>query len=299
MAQATNRDDAKQATDAAKAGVDRTADLAKEAVSKTTAKVTAATDAALDKGREVADQADRAAPMVRLVLDQAAPAMRDLVKAEGDLATFWVGSLANRCSSTSRRCSGSRPRAIGARRWRSRPSICGRAWRCMSDGLTRQMELAGNMTSRFLAAGENQKGGLTPSSERARAAAALANRDRGRYVAAGLDPSGRCRRRSVILAHLLGQGADPQPQRVQPDEAFGVALVVDLVLLEGGEGQAVEACSATCGRPPGGALVQLQPDRAGRRSPGSCRSAPAASRARARTRSRCRSARRSAASARP
>ena len=155
MAQATNRDDTKQATDAAKSGVDRTADLAKEAVSKTTAKVTAATDAALDKGREVADQTG--APMVRLVLDQAAPAMRDLVKAEGDLATFWVGLAREQVQFNIE----TMQRLATTRDWREAMEIQAdylrQSMARMSDGLTRQMELAGNMTSRFLAAGEKIK----------------------------------------------------------------------------------------------------------------------------------------------
>ena len=46
----------------------------------------------------------------------------------------------------------------------------------------------------------------------------------------------------------LVAGGEAQAQRVQLDEAFGVALVVDLVGLEGDVGEAVEASSAICGR---------------------------------------------------
>lgn len=155
MAQATNRDNAKQATDAAKAGVDRTTDLAKEAVTDTTAKVTASTEAALDKGRAVADQAG--APMVRLVLDQAAPAMRDLVKAEGDLATFWIGLAREQVQFNIETAQ----RLAATRDWREAMEIqtdyLRQSMARMGDGLTRQMELAGSMTSRFMAAGEKLK----------------------------------------------------------------------------------------------------------------------------------------------
>src|SRR3989454_12047952 len=47
------------------------------------------------------------------------------------------------------------------------------------------------------------------------------------------------------------RGPDGQPQRVQPDEAFGVFLPVDVVLLEGRHVQAVEGPR----RPPPGSTT--------------------------------------------
>src|ERR1700733_6669397 len=56
----------------------------------------------------------------------------------------------------------------------------------------------------------------------------------------------------------------PQPQRVEADEAFGVALVVgDLAVLEGDEVLIVERIFALAADHAGIALVELQPHAAG------------------------------------
>jgi hypothetical protein len=59
----------------------------------------------------------------------------------------------------------------------------------------------------------------------------------------------------------MAPGGEAQAQRVEPDKAFGVALVVDRVFLEGDVTEAVEALR----RPPadevGRALVELEPHR--------------------------------------
>ena len=71
-----------------------------------------------------------AAPMVRLVLDRTAPAMQDMVKAESDLATFWLEMTRDQAQHTIE----TMQRLAGVRDWREaldaaeRP-ICARAWR--------------------------------------------------------------------------------------------------------------------------------------------------------------------------
>src|SRR5438445_3696374 len=55
---------------------------------------------------------------------------------------------------------------------------------------------------------------------------------------------------------------EAQAQRVEPDEAVGVALVVDLVFLEGDMGQAIEAVGRLPPDDPGQPLVELEADAA-------------------------------------
>ena len=68
--------------------------------------------------------------MVRLVLDRTAPAMQDMVKAESDLATFWLEMTRDQAQHTIE----TMQRLAGVRDWREaldaaeRP-ICARAWR--------------------------------------------------------------------------------------------------------------------------------------------------------------------------
>src|SRR5579885_1127320 len=67
------------------------------------------------------------------------------------------------------------------------------------------------------------------------------------------------RARCALSATPLQQ---PQAQRVQLDEALGVALVVDFVLLEGDMGEAVEGLRRLAADDAHAALVELEPDRA-------------------------------------
>ena len=98
----------------------------------------------------------------------------------------------------------------------------------------------------------------------------------------------------------LPLGERAQAQRVELDEARRVVLVVgDGAFLEGDEVLVVERIRAVAADRRGRRPCRASAARGPRRTPGSCRSAPAAARARARTRSRCRSARRISASARP
>ena len=110
-----------------------------------------------------------------------------------------------------------------------------------------------------------------------------------------------CQARRIAVSPLaLARRERAQPQRVEADEALGVLLVVGAaIVLEGHQRVRIERFRRFAAGDDDVALVELQPDRRPRRPAGSCRSAPAASRAPARTRSRCRSARHSAASARP
>src|SRR5665213_998336 len=61
------------------------------------------------------------------------------------------------------------------------------------------------------------------------------------------------------LSQRLGQ---PQAQRVEPDEAGGVALVVDLIFLEGDVGEAVERARRFPPDHADMALIELEPHRA-------------------------------------
>src|SRR6266404_3776247 len=54
-------------------------------------------------------------------------------------------------------------------------------------------------------------------------------------------------------------GGEAQAQRVEADEAFGVALVVDRILLEGDVAEAVEALRRPSADHPSQALVELEP----------------------------------------
>src|SRR5260221_14462875 len=72
--------------------------------------------------------------------------------------------------------------------------------------------------------------------------------------------SERCCRSSVrLFARRLGE---PEAQRVELDEALGVALVVDHVLLEGDMGEAVERLRRLAADDPDMALIELEAHRA-------------------------------------
>src|SRR4030081_2376483 len=68
----------------------------------------------------------------------------------------------------------------------------------------------------------------------------------------------------LLLRAALAQGAQAQPERVQLDEAFGVALIVGtLVFLEGDVLHGIERLGRLAADHRGVALVELQPHRAG------------------------------------
>src|SRR5688500_12772945 len=66
------------------------------------------------------------------------------------------------------------------------------------------------------------------------------------------------------LVLLVAQGANPQPQRVEPNETGRVRLVVDLVALEGSERRIVQRAIAPPTDDVHVALVQLEPRLAAR-----------------------------------
>lgn len=149
MAQASSRDTArnngKQTGEVAAEAIDQTADHAHA----TTETLAAATEAALDRGREAVD---RAAPMVRLVLDEAGPAMRDLVRAETDLAALWIELTREQMQRNVQ----TMQRLAATRDWREALEIqhdfVHQSMARLGEGMTRQMEMAGDMTSRWLSA---------------------------------------------------------------------------------------------------------------------------------------------------
>lgn len=142
----TARHDVKQTGEAAAEAIDQTADQARE----TTETLAEATEAALERGREVAERA--AAPTMRLVLDEAGPAMRDLVKAETDLAAFWIELAREQMQRNVQ----TMQRLAATRDWREALEIqhdyVHQTMTRLGQGMTRQMEMAGDMTSRWLSA---------------------------------------------------------------------------------------------------------------------------------------------------
>ena len=144
MAQTINRDAGRDAAD-------KVADTAAEAVGKTAEAVTAATERTIEGARDMAERARR--PMVRLMSGQAAPEMAELVGAEADLARFWLDLVREQMQ----RNIDTMQRLAAVRDWREaleiqneyiRESMAG-----MTQGMHRQMDLAGTMTSRLLATG--------------------------------------------------------------------------------------------------------------------------------------------------
>ena len=236
MAQTTGRDSARsetgKAAEMAHDMVEQTTGAVAEGIAATAEAVQSATERMLDTAKELA--AGAASPMVRLVLDRTAPAMQDMVKAESDLASFWLETdpRSGPAHHRDHAAPGRRPRrARGARA--AERAICARAWRGWPRACSRQLSVTRTLTSSMFDAGAQPE---------------------GRRLSRRLRPARQrrpLRSRSHSPSALAGQRADPQAQRVEADEALGVALVVDRVLLEGGEGLAVEACAATCGRPPG------------------------------------------------
>ena len=92
MAQTTGRDSARseagKAAEMAHDMVEQTTRAVAEGIAATAEAAQSGTERMLDTAKELA--AGAASPMVRLVLDRTAPAVQDMVKAESDLASFWL-----------------------------------------------------------------------------------------------------------------------------------------------------------------------------------------------------------------
>src|SRR5205809_1805542 len=81
----------------------------------------------------------------------------------------------------------------------------------------------------------------------------------GKVRTAGLRPA--CRQDAgAPLLFLVPSRGEAQAQCVEADEAVGVALVVDLVFLEGDVGKAIEAVGRLPSDDPRQPLVELEPD---------------------------------------
>ena len=128
------------------------------AVEKATDAVAAGVEEGLTAAREgaerlmeqVEDLAERA-PTLRLVLDRAAPAMQELVRAESDLASFWLESARDQTRLGLR----DHAAAGSTRDWKSALTIqaefCARAWCCFKKGCCSRCGSPSAMTTSLMA----------------------------------------------------------------------------------------------------------------------------------------------------
>lgn len=155
MTQPTGRDSAHgavgQAADAMSQGIERTADAAVESVARGAAEVEAGARRALDAAAEAAGT-----PMLRLVLDRTAPAMQEMVRAERDLATFWIELTRDQSEHTIETCR----RLAEVRDWREAFQIQSdylqRSLGRMGEAMARQLKLARVMTTSLIAVGRTE-----------------------------------------------------------------------------------------------------------------------------------------------
>ena len=116
MAQTTGRDnvrgEADKAADMAQEVVAQATDAMTQGIAASTDEVQSGTERMLDAAKDLTEQAP--SPMVRLVLDRTAPAMHDMVKAESDLATFWLEMTRDQAQHTI----DTMQRLAGVRDWR-------------------------------------------------------------------------------------------------------------------------------------------------------------------------------------
>jgi hypothetical protein len=155
MAQTTSKDSARnetvKASDMAQDVVERTSAVAADGIAATTEATQAGTKRMLEAAEELADKAP--SPMVRLVLDRTTPAMHEMVKAESDLATFWLEMTRDHAQQTLE----TMQRLAGARTWREALELQSDYMRAsmarMAEGMTRQLNLTRALTTSMLEAG--------------------------------------------------------------------------------------------------------------------------------------------------
>jgi hypothetical protein len=158
MAQTTGRDnvrgEADKAGDAAQELAALASDATAQAISTATEAVQAGAGRTLDAARELAEQVE--APMVRLVLDRAAPAMHDMVKAESDLATFWLEMTRDQAQHTI----DIMQRLATVRDWREaldlQAGYLRESMARMSAGISRQLSLTGSLAGSMFDAGRGK-----------------------------------------------------------------------------------------------------------------------------------------------
>jgi hypothetical protein len=148
-----------QETDEAGEQMVATAQAASEAMSDVVADLVDAaqdeTERMLDAARDLADQAP--APMLKLVIGRAAPAMEDLVRVERELAAFWLDATrehSRRTMATLQRLATARdlPTALTIQSEYLQETMSS-----LHDTFARQMELTGHLAQRMLGHGEDER----------------------------------------------------------------------------------------------------------------------------------------------
>ncbi len=111
--------------------------------------MTAAREGAERLMEQVEDLAERA-PTLRLVLDRAAPAMQELVRAESDLASFWLESARDH----TRLAFETMQRLASTRDWKSALTIQAEYLResmvLFQEGMLQQMRVTSAMTTSLM-----------------------------------------------------------------------------------------------------------------------------------------------------
>jgi hypothetical protein len=122
-----------------------------DGIAATTEAVQAGRERMLDTAKELAEHAPT--PMVRLVLDRTAPAMHDMVKAESDLATFWLEMTRDQAQHTIE----TMQRLASVRDWREaldlQSDYLRESMARMAEGISRQLNLTRTLTYSMLDAG--------------------------------------------------------------------------------------------------------------------------------------------------
>jgi hypothetical protein len=155
MAQSTSRDSARsetaKAAELAQDSVERTGDAVADGIAATTEAVQSGTRRMLDAAEELVGKS--ANPMMRLVLDRTGPAMQDMVKAENDLASFWLEMSRDHAQHTLE----TMQRLAAARTWREAMELQSDYLResmaRLAEGATRQLALTRALTTSLLDAG--------------------------------------------------------------------------------------------------------------------------------------------------
>jgi hypothetical protein len=155
MAQSTSRDSARsetaKAAELAQDSVERTSDAVAEGFGATIEAVQSGTKRMLDAAEELAEKSPN--PMVRLVLDRTGPAMQDMVKAESDLATFWLETTRDHAQHTIE----TMQRLAQARTWREAMELQSdyvrESMARMSEAMSRQLAVTRALTTSMLETG--------------------------------------------------------------------------------------------------------------------------------------------------
>ena len=153
MAQA--KDPQELRLDGEETGMPAVAEAAEAAVEQLVETAQDGAERMLDAARELADRVP--APMLKLVIDRAAPAMEDLVRAEGELAAFWLEATREHTRRTLKalqQLAGARdvPAAMTIQGEYLRDSMAG-----LQEAFARQIELTGALTQRMLGRAEESR----------------------------------------------------------------------------------------------------------------------------------------------